>query len=241
MKRAVFASLVLLGCHASGSPVTVAAAPPEQPVPEPAVALREAPPTFAWRDPRKSTAHPRARAIVVTELQGLERLLAGSPKTVPDRPLLVRRLAEDYAELARSAERDPSPLAARTLSVAHANSIKYYAELEGIESYPLQDEVLYFEALEREALGDGPGARRAYYALIQRAPDSKYVPQAYFAFGELYFAQGQEEAALRAYGEVVKHPGSAVTPDAWRRISRLYARMGDAERARDAEDHAQVP
>ena len=48
----------------------------------------------------------RIKALLVQELEGLERLLRVTPKNSPDRPRLLRRLAEGYAELAALAARD---------------------------------------------------------------------------------------------------------------------------------------
>jgi hypothetical protein len=42
----------------------------------------------------------RSRRLLVLELSRLERLLAATPKKAPERPRLIRRLAEGYAELA---------------------------------------------------------------------------------------------------------------------------------------------
>ena len=60
----------------------------------------------AQRDERKSRLQARARALLVTEIQGLESLFRTTPKNAPDRPQLARRLAEDYVELERAAFRD---------------------------------------------------------------------------------------------------------------------------------------
>ncbi len=48
----------------------------------------------------------RIRALLIQELEGLERLLRVTPKKSPDRPRLLRRLAEGYAELAALAARE---------------------------------------------------------------------------------------------------------------------------------------
>jgi hypothetical protein len=48
----------------------------------------------------------RIRTLLIQELEGLERLLRVTPKKSPDRPRLLRRLAEGYAELAALAARD---------------------------------------------------------------------------------------------------------------------------------------
>jgi TolA-binding protein len=236
MKCAAIASLLLLGCEATGSSVVTPVATVEQPAPEVTSApVAEAPPPehriVKARDPRKSTLHPRARALLITELQGLERLLAYTPPRAPDRPQLTRRLAEDYAELARAIGRDPRGAEAN----AHRKAIAYYQALETWE-YPAFDEAIYFEGLEREAAGDFSGARRAYYMLIEHAPESKLVPYTYFAFGELFDAEGKNDLALLAYQRAIEHPESPIAPDAFLRIGRTYERLGDPTQARAAYD-----
>src|SRR3984957_2197218 len=58
------------------------------------------------RDERKSKLQSRARALLVTEISGLENLFGSTSKSAPDRPTLARRLAEDYVELESSAFRE---------------------------------------------------------------------------------------------------------------------------------------
>ena len=58
------------------------------------------------RDSRKNRLQARSRALLITEIQGLERLYRSTPKKSPDRPQLIRRLAEGYVELESAALRD---------------------------------------------------------------------------------------------------------------------------------------
>ncbi len=48
----------------------------------------------------------RVKTLLIQELEGLERLLRVTPKKSADRPRILRRLAEGYAELAVLAARD---------------------------------------------------------------------------------------------------------------------------------------
>ena len=54
-------------------------------------------------DTRKNRLQARARALLITEIQGLERLYKRTAKKSPDRPQLTRRLAEGYVELESAA------------------------------------------------------------------------------------------------------------------------------------------
>ncbi len=175
------------------------------------------------RDARSQRLKPRVRALLVSEIQGLENLFATTPRNAPDRPMLARRLAEAYVELESAAFRDKTEAeirknaaeaekAVKIMAMARAKAISYYTLIKNsFPSYPKLDEVLYYLAYEYEQAQDLKNARAVYYELIQKAPNSKYIPSAYLAFGELFFveAQGDQskfELAKQAYMEVVKYP-----------------------------------
>lgn len=100
-------------------PVQVAESEPEPApvaVPNDTAKAADADLTELVIDPRKSRWSPRAFQLVVTEIQGLEALFASVPLNSPDRPRLMRRLAEDYYELVSASRRDKQnakPLALR--------------------------------------------------------------------------------------------------------------------------------
>jgi TolA-binding protein len=200
---------------------TAEAAPVTEDAPTTATATLAVP----ARDPRIARSHLRPRALVVTELQALENLFTATASTAPDRPALIRRIAEDYAELARSA--DPP-----TAASAHRGSLKYYEML--VNEYPNHaqaDEAWYYAGLEHELAGDLRNARRAYYQLIKTAPQSKLIPLAYFAFGEMFLTEAasdpsKDQLALQAYAEVLKYPppNNVVYGEARRRVSEVKAR-----------------
>jgi hypothetical protein len=52
------------------------------------------------------TLGKRSTKLLVAELQGLERLLRTTPRNSPERPRLLLRLAEGYAELAAIKQRE---------------------------------------------------------------------------------------------------------------------------------------
>src|SRR5580704_11400020 len=60
----------------------------------------------AQRDDRKSRLQARAKALLVTEISGLENLYGSTPANAPDRIQVTRRLAEDYVELESAAFRE---------------------------------------------------------------------------------------------------------------------------------------
>jgi lipopolysaccharide biosynthesis regulator YciM len=191
---------------------------------------------YAERDTRKNRLQARARALLITEIQGLERLYKRTAKKSADRPQLTRRLAEAYVELESAANRDKiaadvqsqdakkkNPGAAakfkadavqaeKIVKAAREKAIVYYTMMKNdYPDYSKLDEVLYYLAYEHEQGGNLKDARSIYFELIQKAPKSPFIPYAYLAFGELFFQEAQGDPAkwdlaAAAYKEVVKYP-----------------------------------
>ncbi len=202
----------------------------------------------AQRDERRNRLQARARQLLVTEIQGLESLFASTPKNAPDRPKLMRRLAEGYVELESAAFRDKTEagmkadeakakgnsteafrseadkadkvlVAARKAAIAHYTNLKnQYPKwcqnnnaADPTKSSGCTDEVLYYLAYEYEQANDLDNARKVYLELIQSWPQSKFIPNAYLAFGELFFNEAQGDPskwalAEQSYTEVIKYP-----------------------------------
>jgi len=195
------------------------------------------------RDPRRSRSRPRATGLLQSECQGLERLFRATSAGSPDRPQLIRRLAEAYVELTASASGDT-----RMEPWARQHAIRYYARHKA--DYPNDakaDEVLYYLALEHERAGDANEARRTYYELIQRAPKSPFVPLAYLAFGETFFAEAQSDPSKwalveAAYGKVVKYPAPANRAQcyAYHQLGFAARAVGDRAKAKSFYNKARI-
>ncbi|HEX4514413.1 MAG TPA: tetratricopeptide repeat protein [Polyangiaceae bacterium] len=175
------------------------------------------------RDLRRLT--PRSRALVVTETQALENLAATTAMNSPDRPALLRRLAENYVELRRTGAQGAS-----TKAIQH-----YTALVTSYPSYAQIDEVYYYLGLEYELTNDLSNARRTYYELIKRSAGSKYVPYAYYAFGEIFLAEAKSDPskwdlARQAYTEVIKF-SSPLQSVAYCRLGAVSEAQGDAKTA----------
>jgi tetratricopeptide (TPR) repeat protein len=220
----------------------------------------------ASRDERKNRLQSRARALLVTEISGLENLFGSTPRNSPDRVQLARRLAEDYVELESTAFREKTqaeidrdslkktnPAAAgqkQTVAVqanqimgrARTNAEKYYSVITtDYPNYPQLDEVLYYLAYEYEQANDNDKARKIYYQLIQTRPNSKYIPNAYLAFGELFFNEAQGDpskwdTAAQAYAQVIKYPppDNKVYGYAWYKLAYVFWNEGDFAKALNA-------
>ncbi len=220
----------------------------------------------AQRDDRKNKLAARSKQLLITEIQGIERLFASTPAKAPDRPQLARRLAESYVELEASAFRDKTmaevrrddlkkaknPAAGQAQSQVDASdkvaksarksAIRYYTVVvKDYPNYPALDEVLYYLAYEYEQAGDNKNARRVYLDLINSRPKSKYIPNAYLAFGELFFNEAQGDPskwdlAAQAYKEVIKYPPETnkVYGYAWYKLGYVYWNKGEAPEALNA-------
>lgn len=190
---------------------------PETKKPKEKVTLR--PP---WSQPRALT-HPRARALLVTEIQGLERLAENTAKNSPERPVIIRRMAEGYRELAAAATRDrlaaeqrkdgtAAAQAAKVTEAAWKKAIEHYTGLTS--DYPNLkdlDQVLWALAMSHGARRDLKNQRSVLYDLIKTRPKSPHIPAAYLEFGELFFVEAQQDPtkldlARQAYLETMKYP-----------------------------------
>ena len=231
------------------------------------------------RDQRQTALKQRALALLLTEIQQLESLLKATEARSKDRPMLLRRVSEDYVELENAAFREKTEAeikrdnfkqsnpreAGRQQSIANARkttmersrqaAIRDYTKLVDDYSgqpsqtfpqnpppaYPLLDEVYYYLAYEYEQASDYSNARRVYLDLIQKTPNSKYIPNAYLAFGELFFneAMGDPtkwEPAKQAYQKVIAKPppDNKVYGYAWYKLAYVFWNQGDLPHALDA-------
>jgi len=227
---------------------------------------RPAPTTWEDASIAARRLHARQRGLLAVEVQRIENLFSTSRKNAPDRLQIGRRLADGYVELEAAAFRDkteaeqrrallrsnnPAAAGAEETQVRDLDRVVKAARKRAIEVYTLiandyptaaqLDEVLYYLAYEYEQAGDAKGARAAYYELIKKAPASKYVPNAYLAFGDLFYneAQGDPQKwglAAQAYAEVVKYPAPAnkALGYAWYKMAHVFWNEGELDRSLDA-------
>ncbi len=164
------------------------------------------------RDPRRHLGRPRAAGLLEVETAQLDQLLAATPSGAPDRPALLRRVAEDYCELARAREttHEGEVAAARNRAIE-----AYTAWLqETPATYAGTDEVRYFLGLEQERAGNAYEARRRFEEIVKAHPSSKFVAAAWVGLGELSFSEARGDAskaalARQAYEEALKFPPPA--------------------------------
>lgn len=184
---------------------------------------------------------PRARALLITELQGLTRMFKVMDAEDPQRPQLLRHLAESYVELRSAAERDMAiatgnsvQLAAKIVNAAGQQAISHYRQLlDGYPTYEERDDVNFYVALEYGWRHDLKGARAFFYQVIKETPLSANVPLTYFAFGELFRLEAALDRsriplAMAAFKEVTKDasPQNRVRCLAQERLARYGAAPG---------------
>jgi tetratricopeptide (TPR) repeat protein len=208
-----------------------------------------------FRDARKSSLLPRPASLLIAEIQGLETLFRATDLKSPDRPHILRRLAEDYHELACVNSTGMAGTQNATARKAREETIRNYtllvADYSGVPSpdfptssppaYPLLDDVDYFLGYEYEQSGDAANARRAYYDLIQKMPGSKYIPAAYLAFGDMFFDEAQSdptkwEIAKQAYQKTIAYPppDNRVYGYAWYRLAHVFGNLSESPQALNA-------
>lgn len=176
-------------------------------------------------------------------------LACGSSAAVPTAPIEIPAAANAPAPSARPAVSSaPSPSSAPApVPVAAADPVETPDDPDfprardwrasGAKLGTLgPDEPLYDDALRFERQGNGAQARRSYYELIAKHPNSPLVPYAYFAFGEMFLREAQADPskldlALQAYNEVAKYPTSPITPEAWSRLAQVHANKGDSAKS----------
>ena len=69
-------------------------------------------------------------------------------------------------------------------------------------TYNRMDAVLFYLAFAYSDMRDQTNARRVYLTLIQRFPQSPFVPNAYLSFAEFFFEQGAMDEARQFYERV---------------------------------------
>ncbi len=149
--------------------------------------------------------------------------------------MVLRRLAEDYVELEHASK-------GTVAAEAQRRAIARYLELTSrYPGYAQGDEALYYLGYEYERANDSSRARKTYFELIQKRPDSKYIPNAYLAFGELFYKEASSDAskwpvAREAYAKVITYPPPANTvyAYAWYKLAHVFMNLGERDSAREA-------
>jgi tetratricopeptide (TPR) repeat protein len=165
----------------------------------------------------------------------LQRLIRITEDNDPEKPELMFRLAELYAEKQRyymfrggamderiAAAQNPSQKAALKREKKGYEDQERYWLLEAVKvyitivnspkyrKYPKMDEVLFYLAYMLQQVRREEQARVFFQRLIKDYPQSKFIPDAYMSFGVYYFQTGDMDAARKIFDRVTQFPNSRV-------------------------------
>ncbi|MCC6747684.1 MAG: tetratricopeptide repeat protein [Deltaproteobacteria bacterium] len=214
-------------------------------------------PTLAAEQFRASA---EAKVVTLTNaaIAKLKQLVAVTDDSDPEKPDFYFRLAEHYREkknqyMFKARELDEEiftshdPVKKERLKSLQkqyeqteqqwlVSAIKMYitiaAEAEGKYSkFKRMDEVLFNVADMLNQAKRHDKARIFFGQLIKNYPQSRYIPDAYLAFAEYYFNQGQVEGALKLYDQVGKYPDSPIYGYAVYKQGWCWLNLKDPRRA----------
>lgn len=115
---------------------------------------------------------------------------------------------------------------------------QYTKIVQGYPEFERSDEVLFFLGTYLMEDGQDRKALVAFKRLVEKHPQSKYIPDAYLAFGEYYFnnSKGKRadlEKALAAYKKAAEFPESQVYAFALYKQGWCYFNLADYPNAKD--------
>lgn len=96
------------------------------------------------------------------------------------------------------------------------------------------DAQLFRRAEQARTAGDPAAMKRALLELVRDHPTSPFVPHGYFAFGELFFADGRMDEAKNFFEKAAQFADSDVMPFALHRIAWCRVNLGEHEGALNA-------
>ncbi|MBW1808334.1 MAG: tetratricopeptide repeat protein [Deltaproteobacteria bacterium] len=100
-------------------------------------------------------------------------------------------------------------------------------------SFPGRDQVLFYLAYSLWDIEKYKEALTTYRQMIKAYRNSKYVPDAYLAFGEYYFDQAKLDKALMAYKKVAEFKESPVYPYSLYKQGWCYFNLHEWSKAKD--------
>jgi TolA-binding protein len=182
----------------------------------------------------------------------LEAFLARYPREPEYTPDAMMRLAELLLESSNDAyaaavaewrdkvresaaeKREPPPEPVRS----YDRSIDLYRRvLAEFPGYRLEDAAWYELAYALGEVGRNEESERTYLALVQRFPQSRFVPEAWVRLGDVYFDQtrpGALQKAADAYARMQAFPDHPLYARALYKLGWTYYRIDDFQRAVEA-------
>ena len=151
---------------------------------------------------------------------------------------LIRGLATKDVALQEKAKKEKTALMVQRDANAKLAVNQYTQIVQKYRDYPRTDEVLFFLAHNLMDLNEEKKALIAYGKLVKDYPKSRFVPDAYLAFGEYYFnnSKGRRDwllKALEAYKSAANYPESAIYGFALYKQGWCHFNLTDYSRAMD--------
>src|SRR5262244_806660 len=151
---------------------------------------------------------------------------------------LIRGLATKDVALQEKSKKEKAALMVQRDANAKLAVNQYTQIVQKYRDYPRTDEVLFFLAHNLMDLNEEKKALIAYGKLVKDYPKSRFVPDAYLAFGEYYFnnSKGRRDwllKALEAYKSAANYPESAIYGFALYKQGWCHFNLTDYARAMD--------
>lgn len=151
---------------------------------------------------------------------------------------LIKAMNRNDAASQSRAKAEKAELLAKSKQYGKLALEQYTKIVQQYPNFERTDEVLFF--LGQFLMEDGQDSKAlvAYKRLVQKYPKSKYLPDAWLAFGEYYFnnSKGKRpelERALEAYKRAAEFTDSQVYAYALYKQGWCYFNMGDYQAAKD--------
>lgn len=198
------------------------------------------------------------------QIQDLRKIISLSPADSKETPSLLFRLGELYWEESKTyffeanrkddeliralnandkaaearAKADKAELLQKSKDFGKLAMEQYTQIVQRYRDYDRMDEVLYFLGHNLMDNGEDRKALVVYERLITKYPKSKYIPDAYLAFGEYFFntSKGDHKMlnkALEAYKRAAAHPENQVYAFALYKEGWCYYNLSDFQKAMD--------
>jgi tetratricopeptide (TPR) repeat protein len=201
----------------------------------------------------------KVKSVTDSQIRVLQRLIDNTNDTDPEKPDLLYRMAELYAEQQRYYNFRARELDQKVFDAQQANNaqladkykaeqtdyqkkestwliaaVKKYLEVannDKFANYKRMDQVLFYLAYLLTQQKREDLARPIFKRLIKDYPQSVFIPDAYLSFGEYFFEQKDFEHALQFYDKVLQFPQSRVYGFARYKEGWVYFNLGDFKQA----------
>jgi TolA-binding protein len=199
------------------------------------------------------------KSVTDQQINVLKRLIDNTSDSDPEKPDLLYRMAELYAEQQRYYNFRARELDAKIFDALNRGdnaladklkkdqasyqqkenqwllaAVKQYIQVVDnpkFEKYKRMDQVLFYLAYLLNQVKKEEAARKYFKRLIKDYPSSIYLPDAYLSFGEYYFENKEFENALKFYDKVLQYPDSRVYGFAKYKEGWVYYNLGDFKQA----------